>query len=234
MENSLRKALIGITPLMFSLVACSQTASKPAAPAASSATPTTAGAPQQAGTPSAPALAPPANPITDAQVRELMELTGTDKIKEQLTEYIMRNIQQAPFMPKDVIDDMHTSLDKTDVNTAAAATYKKYLSTDDAATIIAFYKTPAGKDLVKATPQIMGEVQRNAMQTGQTVARAVIERHRAEIEAAQKAYQAEHAPPSLGAPTPGAPKPGVKAPGSSATPAPVAPATTPKPTTPQG
>jgi hypothetical protein len=223
----LRKVLIGITPLIFSLAACSQSTPKPSTPAAST---TTAGAPQQAGMPAAPEIAPPAHPITDAQVQDLMQLTGTDKIKDQLTEYFMQRIAQAPFMPKDVIDDLHTSLEKTDVNTAAVATYKKYLSSDDAATIIAFYKTPAGKDLVKVTPHIMSEVERSAMQTGQQVAKEVIERHRPEIEAAQKAYQAQHAPPSLGAPTP-TPGPGAKAPAPAATPT---PATTPKPATPQG
>ena len=224
----MRKALISITPLIFTLAACSQSTPKPAsATTPAQSTPTTAGTPQQAGMGAPPAVAP-ANPITDPQVQELMALTGTDKIKDQLTEYIMRSLQQSPFMPKDVIDDMHASLEKTDVNTSAAATYKKYLSSDDATTIIAFYKTPAGKDLVKATPQIMSEVQRNAMQTGQQVARSVIERHRPEIEAAQKAYQAQHAPPTLGAP---GPTPGAKAPASSSTPA---PATTPKPATPQG
>ncbi len=236
----MRKALISITPLIFTLAACSQSAPKPAA-AAPPSTPTTAGAPQQAASPAqSPAqgeVTPPANPITDTQVHELMELTGTDKLKDQLTQYIMHSMQQAPFMPKDVLDDMHASLEKVDVNTPAVATYKKYLSTDDAASIIAFYKTPAGKDLVKLTPQIMKEVEGGAMQAGQQVARGVIERHRAEIEAAQKAYQAEHAPPSLSAPAPGA-----KAPGSSASPmgAPSAPAspaaapTTAKPAAPQG
>jgi hypothetical protein len=171
-----------------------------------------------------PVVAPPANPITDAQAHELMELTGTDKLKDQLTNYFMSRIEQAPFMPKDVLTDMHDSLEKTDVNTSAVATYKKYLSTEDAASIIAFYKTAAGKALVKATPQIMAEVEHGAMETGQQVAREVIERHRPEIEAAQKAYQAEHAPPSL------APKttPATKAP---AAPAPAT--TTPKPA-PQG
>jgi hypothetical protein len=227
-ENSLRKALISITPLIFTLAACSQSAPKPATPAAST-TPTTAGAPQHAGVAGMDGMAvtPPANPITDPQVHELMELTGTDKLKEQLTQYIMQNIERAPFMPKDVVDDMHTSLEKADVNTAAAATYKKYLSTEDAAAIIAFYKTPAGKSLVKVTPQIMKEVESGAMQTGQQIAREVIDRHRPEIEAAQKAYQAQHAPPSLSTPAPGA-----KAPGASSSPTP-APAT-PKPPTPQG
>ena len=199
----MRKALLSITPLVFTLVACSQSTPKPT---------TSAAAPATSAHPAAgPEVTPPANPITDPQVKELMALTGTDKIKEQLTQYIMRNIQQAPFMPKDVIDDMHASLEKTDVNGAAAATYKKYLSTEDASNIIAFYKTPAGKDLVKATPQIMSEVEHNAMQTGQQTAREVIERHRPEIEAAQKAYQAQHAPPSLNTPAPGA-KPATPAP----------------------
>lgn len=212
----MHKVLISMTPLLFSLAACSQSTPKPTS--VLQGTPT--GSSQQAGMSGQPTVTPPANPITDIQVHELMELTGTDKLKDQLTQYFMTRMQQAPFMPKDVLDDMHTSLEKTDVNTNATATYKKYLSSEDATAIIAFYKTPAGKTLVKATPQIMSEVERSAMQSGQQVAHDVIERHRPEIEAAQKAYQAQHAPPSLSAPAPGSP-------------AKVVPEPTPKPATPQ-
>ena len=118
---------------------------------------------------------------------------------------MLRYINQAPFMPKDVSEDLRASMDKADINTPLVGIYKKYLSTEDAAKAIDFYRSPAGRDLIKANPQIMGEAQHSAMQTGQQIMRDVIERHRTEIETAQKSYQAEHAPakpPSLSSPAP--------------------------------
>jgi hypothetical protein len=190
----LRKALIGLTPALFSLALGAQTATKPAGTAPSA--PSAAAKP---ATPAAPAIPAPEHPITEAQVHELEELNGSNKLKDQLTEYFLRNFRQAPFMPKDVIDDLTASLAKVDVETEVANTYKKYISTEDATRIIEFYRSHAGKALIKAEPQINQEVQRNTMQAGQQAARAVIEKHRAEIDAAQKAWQQQHSgTPALG------------------------------------
>jgi uncharacterized protein len=163
---------------------------------------------------------PPAHPITDAQVHELAELNGSSKIKDQLSEYMIGRFSQAPFMPKDVIDDLRASMAKLDVDATVAATYKKYLSTEDATKVIEFYRSPAGKQLIKVEPVINQEVQRNVMQAGSQAARAVVDKHRAEIDAAQKQWQAQHAPKP---PAPGA--------GGSMSPAPSKPAT-PSTTTP--
>jgi hypothetical protein len=91
-----------------------------------------------------------------------MQLTGTDKIKEELLSNMLRYINQAPFMPKDVSEDLRASMDKADINTPLIGIYKKYLSTEDAAKAIDFYRSPAGRDLIKANPQIMGEAQHSA------------------------------------------------------------------------
>ena len=211
----MRKALIGLTPLALSLAALAQTtpAAKPAVPA---------GSPAGMGAQSAE-VTPPAHPITDAQVKELMALTGTDKIKEQLIEnaaaYFKRSFP--PYIPADVMTDMNKSLSATDINTPVVAIYKKYLSTEDATKIIEFYRTPAGHDLIKATPPMLTEAQRTAMQTMQTAARDVMERHKTEIEAAQKTYQAQHSAPTLG------PSGGAASPSSTTTPKPSATPTTP-------
>lgn len=152
--------------------------------------------------------APPAHPLTAIQAHELMKLTGTDQIKTRLVENIMSYFQQRfpPFIPADVRTDLQASLDKMDIDTPTVATYQRYLSTEDAAKAIEFYRTPAGKDLLAVTPVMMGDIQKSALQNGQDTARAVIERHKTEIEAAQKAYQAQHPQPS--APTLGAPSAG--------------------------
>lgn len=168
---------------------------------------------------------PPAHPVTTAQAREIMQLTGTDQVKSKLIENVMQYTQRAfpPFVPNDVREDVHTSLEKMDVETPTVAIYQKYLSTEDAEKTIEFYKTPAGKNLVLVTPMVMGEIQQAALKQGQQTFQAVMERHKTEIEAAQKTYEQQHpsvAPPTLGPPaTPGTPG-NSTAPGKSTTPAP--------------
>jgi hypothetical protein len=146
----------------------------------------------------------PAHPLTDAQARQMLELTGAAKIKGQLTSGYMNYIHTSmPFLPKDVNDDLAQSFDKLDLETPIIAVYKQHISTDDADAIIAFCKTPAGKDMMETMPVILQQQQQVAVQQGRKTAQDVIQRHRPEIEAAAKQYQEEHAPkpaPSLSTP----------------------------------
>ena len=155
--------------------------------------------------------AAPLHPITTVQVHEMMRLTGTDMLKDRLVENILNYFQKVfpPFIPQDVRDDLKTSLDKMDVDTSTVSVYKRYLSTEDATRIIAFYSTPAGKDLLKVDPIILSQIQHSALEQGQDTVKAVIARHKTEIEAAQKTYEDQHksAAPSLGPPVAPTPTP---------------------------
>lgn len=146
----------------------------------------------------------PAHPLTDAQAHEMLKITGADKIKPQLTEGLTNYFHNSlPFAPKDVNDDLDQSLAKLDVETQVIAIYKQHISTEEAESIIAFYKTPAGKHMIDALPEILQQSQQTGMQLARKTAQDVVSRHRPEIEAAAKQYQAEHAPkpaPSLNGP----------------------------------
>jgi uncharacterized protein len=175
---------------------------------------------------SAPAAAPaPANPLTDAQAKQMLQMTGALEMKEQLLHSVMNYFRSSmPFMPKDVSEDLEQSFGKLDLETPIIAIYKQHISTTDADAIIAFYKTPAGKDMIQAMPAIMQQSQQVGLQLGRKTAQEVVERHRPEIEAAAKQYQQEHAPkaaPSLNSPestpsqnTPPASKPDGAGPGA--------------------
>lgn len=206
-------------PFLLAVTVMAQTAAKPAAKTSTAPPPlpTTSSAAAKPGQPPVPA-----HPLTTAQARELMQLTGTNQIKSRLVENIMAYFQRAfpPFVPADVKEDMRTSLDKMDIDTPTISTYQRYMSTEDAEKAIEFYKTPAGKNVVLVTPLLMSDIQQSALKNGQDTARAVIERHKTEIEAAQKTYEAQHptpAGPTLGPGGPGAsgPLPGA---GTSTTP----------------
>ena len=172
-------------------------------------------------TPGAPT--PPANPITMAQTRELLDLMDYKKMEQNnWSQMIAMNKQAAPFIPQDVWTDVQTGIDGIDYPTLMQPIYAKYLSQEDAAKALEFYKTPAGRRILQAFPPMLGESVGAAQQKGRQVGRDAIEKHRPEIEAAQKKYQAEHAPPA------GSTAPGGAAPAPSTTPAPPA-STTPPP-----
>ncbi len=193
----MRNFILGAAaPLLFTLAATAQT------PASKPATTPPLPTPGSAAKPSEPP--PPAHPITAAQAHELMALNGTDKIKAHLIDNVDAYMQRfPPFVPQDVKADVRSSVEKMDIDGQTVSTYQRYLSTEDAAKTIDFYKTPAGKNLLEVTPAMMGAIQQNASKTVQQTLQAAIERHKPEIEAAQKTYEQQHAAPSLGAPGPG-------------------------------
>jgi hypothetical protein len=153
------------------------------------------------------------------QTRELLNLMNYKNLEQaNWSQMIALNKHAAPFIPEDVWTDVQTNINGIDYPALMQPIYAKYLSTEDAAKALEFYSTPAGKRILQAFPPMLGESVGAAQQKGREVGRDAIDKHRPEIEAAQKKYQAEHAPPA-----------GSTAPGAGAPPA---PSTTPSPATP--
>jgi hypothetical protein len=164
------------------------------------------------------------------QTRELLDLMEYKKIEDSnWSQMIAMNKQAAPFIPNDVWTDVQTNVNGIDYPTLMQPICAKYLSQEDAAKALEFYRTPAGKRVLQSMPPMLGESVQAAQQKGRQVGREAIEKHRPEIEEAQKKYQAEHAPPA-GSTAPGA---GSATPGAgSATPAPSTPQSTTPPSGP--
>jgi hypothetical protein len=224
----MRNATLALTSFLLAGACFAQqaTPAKPATPAtAPSGTAVRPMSPQMMA-PSAPEPLP--NALTDDQAKQMLDVTGASGLKEELKEQMLNYFHtNMPFMPKDVSDDLEQSFEKADVDTPIVAIYKAHITAADADAIIAFYKTPAGKDMMKTLPVILQQSQQAAVQIGRRTAQGVIERHRPEIEAAAKQYREEHMPkpaPSLNTPA---------APGTSGTPAKPGTATTPAPKPPQ-
>ena len=98
-----------------------------------------------------------------------------------------------PFVPKDVIDDLEASMEKMDIEPMAVTAYQKHVSTEDAAQVIAFYKTPAGRRVISVLPQVTQEMQENGAREGIRISQAVIQRHMDEINAAAAKYKQDRA-----------------------------------------
>jgi uncharacterized protein len=196
----------------------SSTAAKQTAPSSAA-----AGSPSNrsitALTPGTPA--PPAHPITLDQTREFLDLMGYKQMEENnWSQLIAMNRRAAPFIPEDVWTDVQNGINGIDYAGLMQPIYAKYLSQEDASKALEFYRTPAGKRVLQSFPPMLGAGVAAAQQKGHDVGRDVIEKHKPEIEEAQKKYQAEHAPAA--SPTPGA---------GSTTPAPSTTPATPPPTT---
>jgi uncharacterized protein len=139
----------------------------------------------------------PEHPITVAQVHQLMVLTGANNLRSQVMAGMLPYIRQAmPFMPADVLADFQSRMMKADFESMTVQSYQKHLSTDDAAQLIAFYETPAGKRVIAALPAILRDTQEGGAHLGQQTMAEVIQAHRAEIEAAVQKYKQEHASPT--------------------------------------
>jgi uncharacterized protein len=194
-----------------------KTQSQPSTPAQGS----PSNRPISALTPGTPA--PPAHPITIEQTRQLLALMDYKKIEDSnWSQMITMNRQAAPFIPEDVWTDVQTNINTIDYASLLEPIYAKYLSQEDAAKALEFYGTPAGKRVLQSMPPLLGESVAASQQKGRELGRQAIEKHKTEIEDAQKKYQAEHAPkttPSLG-------------PGGAAPTHPTSPSTAPAPATP--
>jgi hypothetical protein len=138
--------------------------------------------------------AAPEHPITPAQVHEIMQLSGAHQLAVQMMRGIMVNMRGAfpPYVPKDVIDDIQSSLEKMDFEPMAIESYERHVSTEDAAQIIAFYKTPAGRRFIGVMPQVTKEMQESGAKAGTQIVQEVIDRHMDEIKAAAAKYRDEH------------------------------------------
>ncbi len=60
--------------------------------------------------------------------------------------------QMMPYLPEDVAQDFQRSLGEADFQGAMVEAFQKRMSTEDAARIIAFYKTDAGRRMISVMP----------------------------------------------------------------------------------
>jgi hypothetical protein len=226
-----------LSGFLLSLTAAAQTAA-PSAPAATPKTTT----PQAASPSTTPKISTlggdeakgPEHPLTLDQMKALFVAMGYDKqvadMDANREKMIAQNKTRNPYMPTAVWDDLDASFKKVDYETALYDVYKKFLSTDDAAKLIEFSKTEAGKDYFANAAVLTRDSTMAINRAQQEVSQQVQARHKDEIEAAMKKFRDEQqqkqkaAAPSLGPVSPSAPPaPGAAAPA----PAPAKPATPP-------
>lgn len=186
------KCVLPLLSLIFlgSPIALPAFAQQPASPPASSA------AKSQREAKQTPRIAPPAHPITLAQTEEMFRLMHFQAtMQATLRATLERERERAPFIPEDVWQDFEASFAKADFIPVYLPVYQKYLSQEDAAKAIEFYRTPAGQHTLSVLPDLIQDVGEAAQKKGEEIARQVFERHHQEIEDAARKYQEQNAPP---------------------------------------
>lgn len=145
--------------------------------------------------------APPLHPITLAQTKEMFELMHFQSTMQQILHTtIARQREAAPFVPEDVWQDFESSFGKVDFIEVFLPIYQKYLSQEDAAKALEFYRTPAGQHTLTVMAPLMQDVSQASQHKGEEIARQVFDRHRQEIEDAARKSGQPVGPPSTATP----------------------------------
>jgi hypothetical protein len=136
---------------------------------------------------------PPAHPVTPAQVYQILSITGSDTLRREMLDGMVPHLKEMmPYMPADVVEDIERRLGTADYEGAMVRAFQQRLSTEDAAAIIAFYQSPAGRHMVAVMPGVIDDGRQAAAELGQQVMFEVMRRHKDEIDAAARVYHHEH------------------------------------------
>jgi hypothetical protein len=130
----------------------------------------------------APAATPAAiDPAKAAAIRQLLDVTGSGKMGEEVLDLMMQQIKQgmAGAIPEGdrlqrfmntFASDFQGRITAQQINDAIIPIYAQQLSLEDIQAMIAFYQSPAGQHVIKALPQIIQESQAVGSSMGQKAA----------------------------------------------------------------
>ncbi len=142
-------------------------------------------APQQA-TPAQTTPQQKVDPAKEADIRRLLELTGSKKLVEQMVSIsidqfrsnLSRALPQSEHSQKIMETFLQRFQGKFNAEQLAELSipiYDKYLSAEDIKGLIQFYESPLGQRMVKVLPQITRDSQLAGAQLGQRIAREVFQ-----------------------------------------------------------
>lgn len=110
----------------------------------------------------------------EKKVRTLLELSGASKQGRQVMDAMLAQFEQMPELPKGFIAEFKRVAKPADLIELIVPIYSKHLTEGDVDTLIAFYKSPAGRRFVAAQPEITRESMEAGRRWGEGVARQVI------------------------------------------------------------
>jgi hypothetical protein len=139
----------------------------------------------QVTTPSQSVPAPKIDPIKEADIRKLLEISGNAKLAEemvatsteQLRTSILKSLPEGEHSQK-ILDSFlrryKVRFTSEQLTALIIPIYDKCLSDEDIKGLIEFYQSPLGQRAVKALPSIAREAQQSGFDFGQKVVQQVI------------------------------------------------------------
>lgn len=140
------------------------------------------------------------DPAKEADIRQLMDVTGGKAMVQQVMDEMEKNMK--PLMVNSLpsgdyrdklIDQFfmkfHSKADIQQLLDMAVPIYDKYLSDEEIKGLISFYKTPLGQKTLRVLPKLMGEMQTQSINWGQNLGRESMEEVLSENPDLAKALQ---------------------------------------------
>ena len=126
------------------------------------------------------------DPATEADIRELLEVSGTAKSTQTLVTKMSSDMRRMlentlPPGPKrnEILDTFFKKFaakaNSGDLARQMVPIYAKYLTHDDIKSLLEFYKSPAGQHFVKVAPEMMQEGYTVGSQWGQQIAQETMQ-----------------------------------------------------------
>jgi len=148
------------------------------------------------------------DPEKEKVIRQLMELNGTSKLGDNMTEAVAFQVktQMSRSLASDrlqkFMDDFNQKLGarspSNGVLDAEVSTYAQHFSMEDLQGMIHFYETPVGQRMAKALPQVLQESQRTAADIERTAALATLKDMAGEYPELKSMLPPDEKKPSLG------------------------------------
>lgn len=117
----------------------------------------------------------------DADIRKLLEVTGSAQSGAQLLQMSLAGLRQRmPDAPQSFWDEMAKDINPDEIIKRLIPIYKKHLTDSDVKGVIKFYESDIGVNLKKALPHIQQESMMVGQQWGREVAEKVVSKYQKE------------------------------------------------------
>lgn len=129
-------------------------------------------------------------PAEVADIRKLLELTGSRNMVNQMKGELMAQFRQAsPTLPTEMFDEMLAEMKPEDLEEAIIPIYVKHFTESDIKQLIAFYESPFGRKVMSKLPEIMQESNQVGAEWGQNIVTRVAGKWRDEGKITQHEYE---------------------------------------------
>lgn len=116
------------------------------------------------------------NPALEAKVRELLALTSAEDMAEQMIGQMIPAMKEmAPGVPESVWSELEAEMNLDDLIDELIPVYVAEYTEGEIDAMLAFYRTPEGKSVIRKMPSVMNQSMMIGQRWGQKAAERVFE-----------------------------------------------------------